>query len=562
MISVGIDLGTTNTVVAYWDARFGEGNPTLLDIPQPRGRLNSFEFQDHLPSFVYLKDSQTAYVGQFLRDHYGVDPEMMIFRSIKKRMGKPWYCIFEDKRWTAPMISALILKAAAQTLKEQGLFIRNPIVTVPASFNSDQRLATLEAARLAGFDVEEDSLIDEPVASLIYYIWEHQHRFDEEERNLMVVDMGGGTLDVSILKVQRDANGLLVDTIGRSRYNELAGDDMDEALAALALGIFEADTGIEVRSLSDREQRRILSELLRTAEDAKIRLMNRVSNEERSGGTWETLRPISVPFSIPNLWSGQGVNFPLTLQLFTQAVVNYFNPDTDKNIHKPIEEAFEAARRVTRQEKFSEADIHELYVTGGSALLYQLRAVLQQRFGKKPRLIDPMHSVALGACIYHHWRSLGETNVRFRQRLLENIYLRQKGGKGAGFACVVPMEIEIPPGGVSGTTPYDETKLSLPNEPLVVGFRACFYRGTKVDDPQLAPLDERIIEFDEPIEGGRPIDILWEIDENKTLKIIFIIQSSIYGEVRKQAKVQSPDIDPRLLAQDQSLLCTVNPAIA
>ena len=241
--AVGIDLGTTNTVVAIQTDQMG---PRIMDIPQPKDERMHLEALPQIKSAVFFESPSDSVVGDFATGRNDA------FRSIKSHMGTRWSAKhpFVNKLLKPSYISAHILKLAYQSLTNQfPEWDKTALITVPASFNTDQRDDTISAAKLAGF--QNVRLLDEPTAAFYYFFHQHRDSGDFKEiRNILIFDFGGGTLDVSVINVKEEKELKILDAIGRSRYNNLGGDDIDLELASFLLACWEFEEGKEIVKLS------------------------------------------------------------------------------------------------------------------------------------------------------------------------------------------------------------------------------------------------------------------------------------------------------------------------
>ena len=241
---VGIDLGTTNSVLAVIEG----GIPVLLPVGGDR----------LLPSVVGIAPNGEVVVGTPARNQWVVAPERTV-RSIKRQMGKGETVGMAGKSYTPQEISAFILNAireAAQAVLGAGA--RRAVITVPAYFNETQRQATLEAGEIAGLIVER--IINEPTASALAYGY---GLAGDQQLKVLVYDLGGGTFDVSIIELHSG----VVDVLATAGDNYLGGDDFDERLAARLADEFAAEHHIDLR-----EHHQAWARLLRAAEEAKIEL--------------------------------------------------------------------------------------------------------------------------------------------------------------------------------------------------------------------------------------------------------------------------------------------------
>ena len=240
---VGIDLGTTNSVIATLD----EGQPWA--IPDDEGDLL-------LPSFVGISDGGELLVGQAARRQYAAAPDRTV-KSIKRQMGTDFTVTLNDRTYNPQEVSAIILrslKQRAETMLETE--VTQAVITVPAYFTDAQRQATKEAGEIAGFEVLQ--ILNEPTAAALV--------FDvgtEDTENVLVYDLGGGTFDVSIVEITGD----VTEVLASHGNNRLGGDDFDRQLQRHLADKFLQTHGVEVPTDPATQAR-----LLLAAEQAKIDL--------------------------------------------------------------------------------------------------------------------------------------------------------------------------------------------------------------------------------------------------------------------------------------------------
>ncbi len=242
---IGIDLGTTNSVLALVRG----GTPELIPIGS----------DTLLPSIVGIDERGDVMVGRPARNQWVAAPERTV-RSIKRKMGSTESVELAGQQLTPQEISAFILRTIAQAASQAvGQPVSRAVITVPAYFNEVQRQATIEAGEIAGLTVER--IINEPTAAALAY--GYGVGITDEQRRILVFDLGGGTFDVSII----DLNYGVVDVMATGGDNLLGGDDFDEALAEMLADEFEAEHGLNLRG-----DHRAWARLLRAAEEAKIAL--------------------------------------------------------------------------------------------------------------------------------------------------------------------------------------------------------------------------------------------------------------------------------------------------
>src|SRR5438874_30836 len=242
-IIVGIDLGTTNSEVAY----VRDGQPVVC--PDEDG-------DPILPSFVGLSEDGRLLVGKAARNQWALAPERTI-KSIKRKMGQDVKVQLGDQEYRPQEISAMILRAlrdrASRVLGEQ---VTKAVITVPAYFNDAQRQATREAGELAGLEVVR--ILNEPTAASLTY-----DPNQRELHRLLVYDLGGGTFDVSIVQAQEG----VIEVLSSHGDTQLGGDDFDDLLLKHVADKFQAEHGVDLRANLVAKAR-----LLRAVEAAKRHL--------------------------------------------------------------------------------------------------------------------------------------------------------------------------------------------------------------------------------------------------------------------------------------------------
>lgn len=372
---VGIDLGTTNSLVAYMDGKM----PKV--IPGQHGRAI-------LPSVVAMTDNGLI-VGDAAKQHLVRNPARTIY-SVKRFMGKGLADVQEeltyfpyklheqggviriqvgDKTYSPPQVSAMILKELKQRAEAHlGESITKAVITVPAYFNDSQRQATKDAGTIAGLEVLR--IINEPTAASLAY------GLQQRTQGLIAVyDLGGGTFDISILKL-KDGIFEVLSTTGDTH---LGGDDIDRAVADALLEDIRAQYGIDVTPYPDTMQ-----SLRLEAERVKIRL----SDEQKT----------SVSLDLPE---GKG-----TFQ--TELTRDQLNA-----LAMPlIERTLGPCRLALKDANLDPAKIDEVVLVGGATRMPLVRQRVQELFGKRPHCeLDPDEVVALGAAVQADILSGGTTDM-------------------------------------------------------------------------------------------------------------------------------------------------------
>src|SRR5512142_1334242 len=368
---VGIDLGTTNSVVAVMEG----GEPVV--IPTAEGsRL--------LPSVVAITKSGERLVGQVAKRQAITNPENTIF-SIKRLMGRKYgdaegqkarkilpYKIVEakngdawvelaGKQYSPPEISAMILaKLKADAEAYIGEKVTQAVITVPAYFNDSQRQATKDAGRIAGLEVLR--IINEPTASALAYGLDKK-----KDETIAVYDFGGGTFDISVLSLGEG----VFEVQSTNGDTFLGGDDFDQRVIQWIVDEFRKESGIDLRNC-----RMALQRLKEAAEKAKIELSSVMQSE------------INLPFITADASGPKHLTMTLTRSKLEQLV-----GDLVENSVNPVRRAMEDA-------KMSPQQIDEVVLVGGQIRMPLVQQTVQRYFGKEPHKgINPDEVVAIGAAI-------------------------------------------------------------------------------------------------------------------------------------------------------------------
>jgi len=368
---VGIDLGTTNSVVAVLEG----GDPVV--IANAEGNRTT-------PSIVAFNKNKERIVGQAAKRQAVVNPENTVF-SVKRLMGQnfsdveheinqlPYEVVagsnqdarvrisVTNKDYSPQEISAMILnklkKDAEAYLGEE---VTQAVITVPAYFNDSQRQATKDAGKIAGLDVLR--IINEPTAASLAY------GLDKKSNEVILVfDLGGGTFDVSILEV---GDGL-VEVRSTSGDTHLGGDDWDQIITDWIAEEFKKESGIDLR-----QDRQALQRLKEAAEKAKIELSSTVQAE------------INLPFITADASGPKHLNLTLTRAKFEQ-----LSEALLKRLEAPVNQALSDA-------SMSQTDIHEVVLVGGSTRMPMVQELIERMLSKQPnKSVNPDEVVALGAAL-------------------------------------------------------------------------------------------------------------------------------------------------------------------
>ncbi len=368
--TVGIDLGTTNSVVAVMEA----GEPVV--IPNAEGGRTT-------PSVVAFTKSGERLVGQLARRQAVVNPENTVY-SIKRFMGRkfeevdrerkmvPYKTVpgkdgrveveIQGKRYTPEEISAMILqKLKTDAEAYLGETVTDAVITVPAYFNDSQRQATKNAGQIAGLNVIR--IINEPTAASLAYGLEKK-----ENEKILVFDLGGGTYDVSVLEVGEG----VFEVKATNGDTHLGGDDYDRRLVDFVADEFKKENGIDLRG-----DRQALQRLTEAAEKAKIELSSRVETE------------INLPFITADQTGPKHLTMNITRAKFEQLTADL----TERTV-PPFNAALKDAQ-------LGAADLNEIILVGGATRMPAIQELVKRLAnGKEPHKgVNPDEVVAVGAAI-------------------------------------------------------------------------------------------------------------------------------------------------------------------
>ena len=344
--AVGIDLGTTNSVVAVLEG----GEPTV--IANAEGNRTT-------PSIVAFK-SEEVLVGELAKRQAVTNPDNTV-RSIKRHIGTNWKESFEGKDYTPQEISARILQKLKRDAESYlGDDVTDAVITVPAYFNDAERQATKEAGQIAGLNVLR--IINEPTAASLSYGLENN-----EDQKILVFDLGGGTFDVSILEISEG----VFEVKSTSGDSKLGGDDWDQRVMDWLIEKFKSSTGIDLSN-----DKMAIQRVQEAAEKAKIELSSTSETE------------INLPFITANDAGPQHL-----LEKLSRSEFEKITADLVERTKEPVENALSDAGM-----KFS--DIDHVILVGGSTRMPSVQQLVKSLTGKDPHKgVNPDEVVASGAAI-------------------------------------------------------------------------------------------------------------------------------------------------------------------
>jgi molecular chaperone DnaK len=366
---IGIDLGTTNSVVAVM-----EGGEPIVITNSEGGRTT--------PSVVAFTKDGNRLVGQVAKRQAVTNPENTLY-SVKRFMGRKYDEVadeikqvpfkvekasngdvrinVEGKQYSPPEISAMVLQKLKQSAEDYlGSKVEKAVITVPAYFNDAQRQATKDAGKVAGLEVLR--IVNEPTAAALAYGLDKK-----KDEVIAVFDFGGGTFDISVLEVGEG----VVEVKSTNGDTHLGGDDVDEVLVGFIIDEFKKDQGIDLHN-----DKMALQRLKEAAEKAKVELSSAMETE------------VNLPFITADASGPKHLVMKITRAKFEQLVDPIL-----KRLMPPVEQAIKDAGLTAK-------DIEEIVLVGGSTRIPKVQEMVKGYFGKEPnKSVNPDEVVALGAAV-------------------------------------------------------------------------------------------------------------------------------------------------------------------
>jgi len=359
---IGIDLGTSNSAAAVMEG----GRPVIIPSAEGAGVASGKAF----PSFVaFTKDGQLL-VGEPARRQAPINSEGTIYAS-KRKMGSDFKFKVFGKEYTPQQVGSFILqKIKSDAEKFLGETIEGAVITVPAYFNDNQRQATKDAGEIAGLKVLR--IINEPTAACLAYGLDKAGK----EQKIMVFDLGGGTLDVTILEMGWDAASKAgtFEVLSTSGDNQLGGTDMDNALIDYIISEFKKESGVDLRNDKMSFQR-----LREAAEKAKVELSSTIATE------------VNLPYITADATGPKHLN----MKIDRAKLESLISPIVDR-CRGPVRQAIKDASAKMGEE----VKVDRIVLVGGPTRMPIVQQFLEKEVGQKIEGgIDPMECVALGAAI-------------------------------------------------------------------------------------------------------------------------------------------------------------------
>lgn len=464
---IGIDLGTTYSAVAYIN---DAGNPEVI-----RNEDN----ENIIPSCIMGKDNNTFEVGSEAKREWGFTPENVALK-FKRYMGTDKTQTIKGKQFTPTELSALVLKKMLSIAENAKGEVGEAVVTIPANFSSDAREATMAAAKAAGLNIKH--IINEPTAAALYYAFHHQQERGEElQGTYAVYDLGGGTFDISIIRVQ----GQNIDVLASNGAAELGGDDFDNAILKIIKDKYQQATGEKLEK-DDFESK--------IPEDTKKTLSKNRDTD---------LKILRTKFTV-------------TREEFEIAIANF------------IDQTKDICEGTLLEANVTASDIKAVFLAGGSTRLPCVRETIKQVFHQEPIATANVDEVvALGAAIYGAYKGDRSHLNAIQQSKIETINISETTNMCFGTLAISAQSGEQ----------VNETIIKKGEK--IPCTKTGYFQTMSDSQTELAcRLTESIIEETDPEyvnvvwEGnlslpsgrpaGQPIEITYSYDDNQMIKCSYL----------------------------------------
>lgn len=549
---IAIDLGTTNTVLSYGKSYInGFFGAEVVRIPQYDNNRN-MQSEELLPSVYFVDYDGEVYVGKLAKWMRSQQSSRVIYNS-KRFMGTEINWEIDGKSIRPKDVACEILKKC-KNASERALMrpeITGSVITVPASFNTDQIRDTIEAAVMAGFDKDNIQILSEPTAALIDFINDQSMLVPEERmidfsttKRIMVFDIGGGTCDVSIIDVKQNDKNISFNEKAVGRYDELGGVDFDSRAANYLLNKFFNDYKIDPGSVEKDSLKEMINNLIIFCENAKEFISSEIKMKT-DYGIEDDFDKIEFSLNIPNFYNGQMYSFTMTKREFDEATKNlYFKSNKIinhqkelikyKNIEDPI-------LNTLKDYGIPIESIDYVFLTGGMSQYIEVKNRVKEITGKQIIFSQrPLEAVARGAAIYHYYsieiskenelaklddcvsadvEDSMETSISTNSVLAEAIMIDVNEGLPK---VIIHANQEVPYHDII----RKEFKVSSPT-----GIKIDIYAGKDEFDSSMRIQRSYTGKFDYPVKTGTPIDIEYNLDHNKYLTMRVIVNDALRQKI-------------------------------
>ena len=525
----GIDLGTTNSVVS-WSTQNHKGEIVTevlnIDMMDISGKVKT----QILPSYIFYDEKGTPIIGKKSKHMLTRQPDRVIKNS-KSYMGMDKTYNIGGKEITPVESATAILKYLGKQIENQfGEYPEDVIITVPASFDSDKRLATLKAAENAGFRIKNEKgekleiLLSEPRAALYDYVnLQNSNKIINpidfrNSKNVVVFDLGGGTLDVSLHSlIYNDKGDIDISDLAVSRYTEIGGSNFDEIIGDQLFKSFIKKN--RIKNIDAFDENFLKNTFIEFAEEMKFDLNEQVDNIKNFGDI-EDIKNLDSEIYKTNFYQGYSFNEKISLKEYKKYVDRLLGTNLSIKDLDRIDEIYETENiiypilDVLRKAKDKLGEIPKIdfvILNGGMTKFHVIDERIEQFFSMKPSsVLDQDKAVARGAAVYNYRINNGE---KFEKIQNDTIGLERFGGEVVHLieaGTVLPIKkvidsFEIPANNIR--------RISLP-----------FYLGRRTDTK--APnrkIAEHCVNFEKLLKAGEKVKLEIEVDEMGIMNINGIV---------------------------------------
>lgn len=550
---LGIDLGTTNSLVSWSTENHKREIVTEvlnIDMSDVTGTVKS----QLLPSYVFFDEKNRPIIGRKAKSMISRQPDRVI-KNAKSFMGSDKTFNMGEKDVSPVEVSAMILKYIGKAVEKQfGEYPKDVIITVPASFDTDKRSATLKAAELAGFNVKEKDgsykniLLSEPRAALYDYVnLQNKNEIPatidfKKPKNIVVFDLGGGTLDVSIhTLVYNNKGNIDIKDLGVSRYTEIGGVNFDKIIGNYLMNRFMEKNSI--KRLDDYDRNYLKDSFQEFAEEIKLDLNDQIENEKLFGFGYGSLDEITSEIYKTSIFQGYNFSYSMSLKEYKEIVGEILAEsltmeslesldeirDTE-NIIYPILDSLKKA-----EEKIGDkVEIDAVILNGGMTKFYLIQERVEKFFGVKVHsVLDQDKSVARGASVYNYRINNGEVFERIQN---DTIGLQRNGGI---VHHLISAGTVLPTKKTVADFVIPQNSVSFIDLPFYLGRR----EDIELPNRKIA---ERRVYFKEPLNRGDSVSMEIKVDEMGIMEIVgfagrkkqeFTVKVSTDGNVEKEATI-------------------------
>lgn len=507
--SVGIDLGTTNTVASIAKRGINDTVEVTTEVIDQMAEDGMGIVQEKLlPSVLYVGDGE-QFVGVMAKAMKGQSNDRVIFNS-KNRIGDSeckW--VIDRKEYTPEVVAACFLKSIRSQLMnkyDDEESMDSVVITVPASFNLDQRNATKRAAQIANF-TKDVILISEPTAAILDLV-NQQSKYVPEDRdcdfsdykNILVFDLGGGTCDVAILSIKMEERKIYIEEKAVSEHTLIGGTNFDVYGMDGIIKDFEKENNIKLKEiLSKEEYIGLQSKILVQVEKLKM-----FFGARKQLPNAKDEKDIKMDIVIPSAINGKPFKYTLTMEKYNEFIKGLLKEDSKENIIKPIHQALD-------KEAMIKEDIDYIFTVGGMTRYPKVNETITEFFNREPlKLADAMESVSRGAAIYHYYDIEFEVSdhkdIVLTPKLPQTIFLNVKDG------LPIPL-IEV--NTKAGTPKIINNVIKVNTEDRLT---LELFAGLSIWDPKLTALEKAVLEFPVGVERGSGVSLKIEYTEKGTVE--------------------------------------------